>query len=156
MGDAKKREFALGLIILVAGLAYLFLTNQLPRKQSIDAAFVPYVLASIMCVLGVLQLRAAWSFVPKAPSGKSEETVDYATVMKTVGLVVGYVALMEYIGFPIMTVLYLMAQFVVLTPVSKKVNYVLYTVIAVISSAVIFLTFRYAFDMMLPVGLLDF
>ena len=48
MGDAKKREFALGLIILVAGLAYLFLTSQLPRKQSIDAAFVPYVLASIM------------------------------------------------------------------------------------------------------------
>lgn len=155
MGDAKKREFALGLIILVAGLAYLFLTSQLPRKQFIDAAFVPYVLASIMCILGVLQLRAARSFVPKAASGNGEQDVDYPTVVKTVGLVVGYVALMEYIGFPIMTVLYLVAQFVVLTPLSKKVNYVLYTVIAVISSAVIFLTFRYAFDMMLPVGLLD-
>ena len=155
MGDAKKREIALGLIILAAGLAYLFLTSQLPRKQFIDAAFVPYVLASIMCILGALQLRAAWSFVPKVSSGKTEETVDYATVVNTVSLVVGYVALMEYIGFPIMTVLYLVAQFVVLTPVNKKANYVLYTVIAVISSAVIFLTFRYAFDMMLPVGLLD-
>lgn len=156
MGDAKKREMALGFFILAAGLAYLFLCSQLPRKQFIDAAFVPYVLASIMCILGVLQLRAAWSFVPKAPSGKNEETVDYATVVKTVGLVVGYVALMEYVGFPIMTVLYLMAQFIVLTPLSKKVNYMLYAVIAVISSALIFLTFRYAFDMMLPVGLLDF
>ena len=155
MGDAKKRELALGFVILAAGLAYLFLTSQLPRKQFIDAAFVPYVLASIMCILGVLQLRAAWSFVPKASSGKDEEAVDYATVVKTVGLVVGYVALLEYIGFPIMTVLYLVAQFVVLTPVRKKVNYVLYAVIAVISSAVIFLTFRYAFDMMLPVGLFD-
>lgn len=156
MGDAKKREYALGFIILIAGIAYLLLTSRLPRKQFIDAAFVPYVLASIMCLLGVLQLRAAWLFVPESSAGKSEEAIDYATVGKTVGLVAGYVALMEYIGFPAMTVLYLVAQFVVLTPVNKKVNYILYTAIAVISSAVIFLTFRYAFDMMLPVGFLDF
>ena len=156
MDDLKKREFALGIIILVAGIAYLFLTSQLPRKQFVDAAFVPYVLGSIMTLLGVLQLRAASAFVPKAPSAKAADTVDYATVVKTVGLVVAYVALMEYVGFPIMTVLYLVAQFTVLTPLRKKVNYPLYIVIAVISSAFIFLLFRYAFDMMLPVGPLDF
>lgn len=156
MNDAKKRELALGGFILVAGIAYLLLTSQLPRKQFIDAAFVPYVLGSIMTVLGVLQLRAARAFVSKAPSDKIEDAVDYATVVKTVGLVVAYVALMEYVGFPIMTVLYLVAQFVVLTPARKKANYVLYSVIAVITSALVFLTFRYAFDMMLPVGPLDF
>ena len=155
MGDAKKRELALGIIILAAGVAYLFLTNRLPHKQFIDARFVPYVLGSIMCVLGILQLRAALKFVPKAP-GKAGEQVDYATVWKTVGLIVGYVALMGYVGFPIMTLLYLVAQFVVLTPVRMKVNYPLYVAIAVISSALIYLTFRYAFDMMLPVGPLDF
>ena len=156
MDDVKKREFALGIIILVAGIAYLLLTSQLPRKQFVDAAFVPYVLGSIMALLGVLQLRAASAFVPKAPSANAPDTVDYATVVKTIGLVVAYVALMEYVGFPIMTVLYLVAQFTVLTPLRKKVNYPLYIVIAVISSALIFLLFRYAFDMMLPVGPLDF
>ena len=40
MGDAKKREFVLGIIMLVAGIVYLVLTSQLPRKQAIDAAVV--------------------------------------------------------------------------------------------------------------------
>jgi putative tricarboxylic transport membrane protein len=157
MGDAKRRELVLGLIILVAGIAYLFLASrlQLPNRQHVyvNAAFVPYVLGSIMCILGVLQLIAARSPAPASP--EPGEQVDYRTVVKTVGLVVSYVALLEYVGFPLMTVLYLVAQFSVLTPVSKRVNYVLYAVIAVISTAVIFLTFRYAFDMMLPVGPFD-
>lgn len=158
MGDAKKREYALGFIILIAGIAYLLLTSRLPRKQFIDAAFVPYVLASIMCLLGVLQLRAARSFAKEPPNNGEtmEGVVDYPTVWKTLGLIVGYVALMPYVGFPVMTVLYLVAQFVVLTPLSTKVNYVLYIVIAVVASAAIFLTFRYAFDMMLPVGFFDY
>lgn len=44
MGDAKKRELVLGIIMLVAGIVYLVLTSQLPRKQTIDASFVPYLL----------------------------------------------------------------------------------------------------------------
>lgn len=159
MGDAKKREYLLGMVILVAGIIYMVLTSQLkvPERPGVhvDATFVPYVLSSIMCILGVLQLRNAKNFQPKSVAGHGDD-VDYGTVGKTIGLVVGYVALMSYIGFPLMTVLYLVAQFTVLTPHNKKVNYVLYWVIAIISSAFIYLTFRYAFDMMLPVGLFDF
>lgn len=159
MGDAKKREYILGIVILVAGIFYMILASQVkvpPRPGvHVDAAFVPYVLSSIMCILGVLQLRAAKNFVPKPATGKDDD-VDYGTVGKTISLVFGYVALMGYLGFPLMTVLYLVAQFTVLTPHDKKVNYVLYWVIAIISSAFIYLTFRYAFDMMLPVGPFDF
>ena len=155
MGDAKKREFALGFIMLGVGIAYLVLTSQLPRKQFIDAAFVPYVLGSIMTLLGILQLRAARALVPKVAEKKEGEPVDYLTVGKTIGLIVVYIALMESIGFPIMTVLYLVAQFAVLTPSEKKPNYVLFAVIAIITSASVYILFRYAFDMMLPVGFLD-
>ncbi len=159
MGDAKKREYVLGMAILAAGIIYMLLTSQLkvPVRPDVyvDATFVPYVLSSIMCILGVLQLRAAKNFVPK-PAAANGNDVDYGTVGKTVGLVFGYVALLDYVGFPLMTVLYLVAQFTVLTPHDKKVNYVLYSMIAVIASAFIYLTFRYAFDMMLPVGPFDF
>ncbi len=154
MNSAKKREFALGIIIIAGSLIYLLMTANLPKKAFIDAAFVPYVLGTIMFVLGVMQLRAAKKFQPKAASEKTEEPIDYPTVLKTVGLIVGYTALMPWVGFPIMTVIYLFTQFIVLTPANKKMNYVLYGVIAVISSAAIFLTFRYAFDMLLPTGLL--
>lgn len=157
MGDAKKREYLLGMVILVAGIIYMVLTSQLkvPERPGVhvDATFVPYVLSSIMCILGVLQLRAAKNFVPKPASG---DDVDYGTVGKTIGLILGYVALLDFVGFPLMTVLYLVAQFTVLTPHDKKVNYALYSVIAIIASAFIYLTFRYMFDMMLPVGPFDF
>lgn len=155
MGHAKKREFVLGLIMLAAGIAYLILTSQLPRKQFIDAAFVPYVLGGIMTLLGILQLRAARALEAKAAEQRQGEPVDYLTVAKTIGLIVVYIALMEPVGFPIMTVLYLVAQFTVLTPSEKKPNFFLYAFIAVLTSVCVYVLFRYAFDMMLPVGILD-
>ena len=155
MSDIKKREFAVGVFFLAVGLGYLYLTSTLPRKQFIDAAFVPYALATIMCVLGVLQLRAASKLTTDEASARQEERPDYATVLKTLGLIVAYAAFLEPLGFPVMTVIYLFAQFIVLTPADKKVNYLMYGTIAVITSAAVFLTFRYAFDMMLPVGLMN-
>ena len=155
MSDIKKREFAVGVFFLAVGLGYLYLTSSLPRKQFIDAAFVPYVLATIMCVLGVLQLRAASKLATDEAAEKQVERPDYSTVLKTLGLIVAYAAFLEPIGFPIMTVIYLFAQFIVLTPTDKKVNYLMYVTIAIITSAAVFMTFRYAFDMMLPVGLMN-
>lgn len=155
MGDAKKREFVLGISMLIMGLGYLLITSQLPRKQTIDATFVPYALGSILCVLGLFQMRAAAKLVANRAAVKKVGSADYVTVGKTVGLIVVYVALMDAVGFPIMTALYLYAQFLVLTPASRKPRYVLYGMVAVVSSAVIYVTFRYALDLMLPVGLLN-
>lgn len=153
MGDKKAREIAVGAFFLVVGLGYLYLTSTIVRKQFIDAAFVPYVLASTMCVLGVLQLREAF----RLTGGKhaSQDTADYGTVLKTLGLIVAYAAFLEPVGFPVMTVVYLFAQFIVLTPGDKKISYPMYGAIAVTTSIVVYLTFRHAFDMILPVGLLS-
>ena len=155
MADIRKREFILGIVMLVAGAAYLGATTFIPRKQFIDASFVPYVLGIMVCIIGALQLRAAAKLPATAKSEVPIAQVDYATVWKTVGLIVVYAALLSVVGFPIMTVLYLFAQFIMLTPVDRKPGYVLYGVIAVVTSASVYLLFRYAFDLMLPLGLLD-
>jgi putative tricarboxylic transport membrane protein len=154
MGYIKKREFAVGAFFLAVGLGYLYITSALPRRQFIDAAFVPYVLAITMCLLGVVQIWQAHKLVVGEPSG-AEDTADYGTVLKTLGLIVAYTALLEPVGFPIMTVVYLFTQFIVLTPADRKVNYLMYAAIAIATSASVYLTFRYAFDMILPVGLLN-
>ena len=156
MADKKRIEFFLGLIMLFVGLAYLWATTAIPRKDSIDASFVPYVLGSLCSLLGVLQLLAAAKL--KATSGPSDDSaqVDYATVVKTVGLIVGYVALLSIVGFPVMTVVYLLAQLYVLTPADQKPRWVLYATVAVVTAAGVYLLFRNAFDLMLPLGMLDF
>lgn len=151
MGNKKKRELAVGVVFLLIGIVYLYLTTTIPRKQFVDAAFVPYVLAITLCGLGILQLRGAARLADSGSSAKPDDA-DYPTVWKTLGLIVAYAALLEPAGFPIMTVVYLVAQFIVLTPPDKKVSIPQYTVIAVVTSLVVYLTFRYAFDMLLPLG----
>lgn len=153
MSAAKKREFALGFIMIIASVIYLLMAKNLPHHDIVDAAFVPYVLGTIMLALGVMQLRAARKMVDKEKSSEKEE-VDYATMGKTVALIAGFAALMPLIGFPIMAAVYLFLQFTVLTPGNRKPNYVLYAIISIIASAAIFLTFRYTFDLMLPTGIL--
>lgn len=155
MTDLKKREFILGIVMLLVGVAYLWATTNIPRKQFIDAAFVPYVLGFGISLLGIFQLLAA----AKMPSGQNKQTdspVDYPTVWKTVGLIVAYAALLNTVGFPIMTSAYLFIQFIVLTPVDRKPNFMSYAVISIVTAAVVYLLFRHAFDLMLPVGWLDF
>lgn len=157
MANKKRLEFFLGLIMLLIGLGYLWATTNIPRKHDgIDASFVPYVLGSLCSLLGVLQLLAAAKLQAAAPKDACASTADYATVWKTLGLIVGYVALLSWVGFPIMTVVYLIAQFYVLTPAEQKPRWVLYATVAVLTSAVVYLLFRHAFDLILPLGWLDF
>ncbi|WP_019339081.1 tripartite tricarboxylate transporter TctB family protein [Stutzerimonas stutzeri] len=160
MDTYKKKELLVGALMLGAGLFYLFLTINLPRKGFIDASTVPYVLSVGLCLLGVLQLltanRATHPPVDADADPSAGTPPDYPTVFKTLGLIAVYVALLQKVGFPIMTVLYLYAQFIVITPREQKINHITYIVIAVVTSAVIFFTFRQGFDLMLPTGFLKF
>lgn len=163
MATCKKKELLIGVAMLGAGLTYLVLTLKLPGHSGIDAAFVPTLLSGLLCLLAAMQLFSAFSAAdnPAKEASVADATApvigsDVKTVVKTLALIVGYIALLNPVGFPIMTVIYLYVQFVVLTPVDHKVNHLTYALIALISSASIYLLFREAFDLMLPAGLLNF
>ena len=47
MDTYKRKELLVGALMLGAGLFYLFLTINLPRKGFIDASTVPYVRAAV-------------------------------------------------------------------------------------------------------------
>ena len=165
MNSLNKKELIIGIAMLGASLAYLLAAQQLPGHDGVDAATVPKLLAGLLSLLGVMQLvsvfarpKAATEPASPAPAGAEEpsaEVVEPKTVLKTLGLILGYMALLGPVGFPIMTVVYLYLQFIVLTPVNQKIRHLSYLLIAVISSAAIFLLFREAFDLMLPAGLLN-
>ncbi|MCI8211435.1 hypothetical protein AUC61_18050 [Pseudomonas sp. S25] len=163
MATCKKKELIIGAAMFGTALGYLLMTLKLPTHSGIDAAFVPALLAGMLGLLAVIQLVSVFS-TPQAPADNLpqvdvEETstaVDVKTVVKTLALIVGYIALMNPVGFPIMTVVYLYLQFIVLTPHDQKVRHVTYALIALATSAVIYLLFREAFDLMLPAGLMNF
>jgi len=139
---------------------YLIMTLTIPRRGTIDATFVPFLLSGSIYILGIIQTVSSLPKQKKQSVSKTEQKdsstqkVDTATVIKTIILIVIYIALLDKIGFVIMSAVYLFAQFIVLTPVSKKRNYLLYAIVAISSSVIIYVIFRYVFDLMLPGGLL--
>ncbi|WP_276488717.1 tripartite tricarboxylate transporter TctB family protein [Ectopseudomonas mendocina] len=165
MNTPNKKELITGIAMLGASLAYLLLAQQLPGHDGIDAATVPKLLAGFLILLGLMQLASAFakpraateaaSDLPTEAEEPATEVVEPKTVIKTLGLILGYMALLGPVGFPIMTVVYLYLQFLVLTPAHQKARHLTYLLIAVICSALIFLLFREAFDLMLPAGLLN-
>lgn len=154
-----RREMVLGVLILAIGIFYFIMTLQVPGRGGVDARFVPFLLSGALFLLGTLQLISTFRSKKQMEKAEEESTeapekIDTGTVIKTIALIILYIALLNKIGFVIMSALYLFIQFIILTPINKKKNYVLYTIIAVVSSVSIFLIFRYVFDLMLPAGLL--
>ncbi|HBC01028.1 MAG TPA: tripartite tricarboxylate transporter TctB family protein [Pseudomonas sp.] len=164
MTTANKKELTIGVAMLGASIAYLVMAYRVPGHDGIDAATVPTLLAILLCLLGALQTLSAFGNRARlpaesdadAPEQTSTSVVEPLTVLKTLGLILIYVVLLGPVGFPIMTALYLYLQFIVLTPVDHKVRHLPYAAIAVVTSAVIYLLFREAFDLLLPAGLLNF
>lgn len=160
MSEANaKKEFLFGLIMLAFGGVYLALTMLLPRFGTIDSATIPYLLAVLMTALGIIQTAAAARRMAAAKREKAESPgrtvpagADYRTVALTGLLIALYVFLLDAVGFPVMSALYLFAQMIVLTPSRLGKRYALYAIIAVIASAAVYYTFLYAFDLMLPDG----
>ncbi|WP_192983775.1 tripartite tricarboxylate transporter TctB family protein [Pseudomonas sp. EggHat1] len=165
MNTLNKKELIIGIAMLGASLAYLVMAQQLPGHDGVDAATVPKLLAGFLSLLGLMQLVSAFakpkvaaepaSPVPAEAEEQPTEVIEPRTVLKTLGLILGYMALLGPVGFPIMTVVYLYLQFLVLTPVKQKARHLTYLLIAVACSAIIFLLFREAFDLLLPAGLLN-
>lgn len=158
MLSKSKKELVFGIIVLAAGLIYLAMTVQLPRSGTIDSATVPYIIALVITVLGVLQIISAVRLSRTDPASNDRQAVagadrpDYRTVAKTAGLIALYVIFLDMFGFPLMSALYLFVQFVVLTPNYLRKNYPVYAIIAVVTSLFVYYLFLYAFDMMLPDG----
>ena len=163
MTTANKKELIIGVGMLGTSIAYLAMASRLPGHEGIDAATVPFLLAVLLCLLGLLQTLSAFTRhaqVAKSTTDISDEpkvtVIEPLTVLKTLGLILLYVVLLGPVGFPIMTTLYLYLQFIVLTPVDRKVRHLPYAGIALVTSIVIYLLFREAFDLLLPAGLLNF
>jgi uncharacterized membrane protein YidH (DUF202 family) len=163
MTTANKKELTIGVAMLGASIAYLVVAYRVPGHDGIDAATVPLLLAILLCLLGLLQTLSAFTRHARADEDTSDTpdepkatVTEPLTVLKTLGLILLYVVLLGPVGFPIMTTLYLYLQFIVLTPVDRKVRHLPYAGIALVTSIVIYLLFREAFDLLLPAGLLNF
>ena len=151
---ARTRELIVGACMLGAGIGYFTLAGEIPRRGAIDAAFVPQILAWMMIGLGLMQLVQAWRSLPEGAASDTPpfRPGPYVTVGLSLATIAVFIALLRPLGFPIAAAGFLFLQFLLLTPSDRRRRPILYAGLAILAATVIFLTFRYAFNLMLPAG----
>ncbi|WP_265502426.1 tripartite tricarboxylate transporter TctB family protein [Paracoccus beibuensis] len=148
----RLKDVIVGAVMAGAGIAYLRMAAVLPERDGVDAGTVPTILAWMMIGLGLIELVSALRRPPATQAETRAATSGLVTVGLTLLLIAGFIAALRPLGFPIATAIYLFLQFLVLTPKSASRSVPLYAGLAAVSSVIIFATFRYAFDLLLPAG----
>lgn len=152
--------------VVCAGVLFLFFawvtyysgkTPVLVTTISVDAKFWPRVIGITGCIFSLLMLvQSLLEIRQKEKNEKiSGKTAAGSGQMnrsfQTLGLIFLYILGLSYLGFFLMTGLYLFFQFLVLSEPGKR-NLKRLVLISVIFTIGVYLVFHYAFSMVLPKG----
>ncbi len=169
----KNSKYKLDIIpgSVMAVFAALYLLN-IPSIKVFDGLgstpinnhFVPYLWGGAILVLSLwLVVRGLIKRKKFLAEGGTVEKTDlkkiiseYREVIASFVALTIYVALMDAVGFVIMTILYTFAQILILTPREDwKKNYVPAAITAAITGIVLYYIFREMLNVLLPVGILS-
>ena len=158
----KYRDVILGCVMLAFGTFYLVTAQSIKTRPKLvshlaNARFVPTILGSLLIFLSILVLIKAIRYVkhydPAAEKDAPKD--DTRTVVLTFALILLYVMGMDPLGFIISSILYLFLQMMVLAPTEKRKPLV-FAIVAVVFTLILYFAFRFGLDLILPAGLLVF
>ncbi len=158
----KCRDLILGIVMLAVSIFYLYFTFQIKTRPKLtpsyaSARIMPTILGIALTILSIICIWQGWRKF-KAPDDEAEsasgEKTDVMTVVLTFAVIIGYVLIMQPLGFCLSTVIYLFLQMLVLAPANKR-NIPLFAIVSVVFTIVIFFVFRAGLDLLLPRGIIE-
>ncbi len=163
MSFKKCKDIILGIAMLAFGGVYTYFAQQI-RILKINKSFadyagariIPTLLGILLMVLGLLCLIQGVLKLKKMKN-QPKEAFDKAgtlAVVLTFACIVGYIMLLPELGFCLSTIIYLFLQMLVMAPKEKR-NYVLFGIIAVVFTALVFVAFRVGLTQLLPRGIIE-
>lgn len=163
---AKYEDVFTGVFLLVVSVIMFFTSFSFEALTTslVGPAFMPQIIAIFMAIFSVIIAVSGFKKSKDAnqentlPKQEEEELIitekrSYKPVLASLGLMIAYVALMPYIGFLIMTVVYIFLQMLLLSHVTHRKIW-LFLLVSIITSAAIYYLFRNVFYVMLPTGIL--
>ena len=162
MSFKKCKDLILGIVMLLLSGFYLIFAQQIKTRPKLtpsyaSAQIMPTLLGAILAVLsivciiqGIRQMKAP----DEAEETKKKGKGDLMAVVLTFAVIIGYILVMPTLGFILSTILYLFLQMLILAPAEKR-NYVLFAIVAVVFTALVFVAFRVGLQQLLPRGLIE-
>ncbi len=160
----NNKPLVAALFLLFLAILYLLGANGIhiykgAGASSVGSAFYPRVLGWLLLglcviqVLTVLKQRTAKPVEEKERAEESENPPNYITILLTIVSTGAYIALLEPIGFLIMSALYLFVLILILSPKQKrKIRFA--ALLSLTSSIIIYFLFVKGFSLVLPSGIL--
>ncbi len=162
MSFKKCKDLILGIVMLAFSGFYLIYAQQIKTRPKLtpsyaSARIMPVLLGVLLAILSVVCIYQGVRRL-KAPEGeeaaKKLDRGDLMAVVFTFAVIIGYILVMPMLGFILSTVLYLFLQMLILAPADKR-NYVLFAIVAVVFTALVFVAFRVGLQQLLPRGVIE-
>ena len=161
----KNKNIQSGIFLLLVSVVMFAATlsfKQLTTSQ-VGPAFMPQIIAALIGLMSIAIIIEGYRKMKSGTEGGLEEEgeeepgnakeVSYRPVIQSFVLMAIYVAVMPIVGFLITTMLYMFLQMMILSSKPER-RWLLFTVVSVVASSVIYYVFRNVFYIMLPSGLL--
>lgn len=135
---------------------------KLSKADALGPQFFPRMVAIVMAVLSVIQIFKCIKKVSQKETVQSEPAVEKRfswnlPLTLTIVLLAGYFLLLEYVGFIILTTIYLFCQIFLLLPkgsIKNKRYLIIAATISILAPISIYLLFYKVFMIFLPAGIL--
>lgn len=158
MSFKKCRDLILGVFMLALSGFYLYFAQQIKTKPKLTPSYasdriMPTILGILLAILSIFLIIQGVKKL-KAHDDEEVKKMDRADVMAVVftfAIIIAYIMLLPYLGFILSTVIYLFFQMIILAPSDKR-NIVLFAVVAVVFTLLVFYAFRLGLSQPLPRG----
>jgi putative tricarboxylic transport membrane protein len=163
------KEAILGVAAIILSAFYGIASYTIELRvlsTGVTAATIPRLLALTELILGtLLTLRGIFAArvqrrllkkIRDTGEQNKEEKDDLTAVLETAVLLVFYVVTFQPLGFIISSIIFMFLEMIVVCPKSEKRNYKLFAIVSVTTAFFVYFLFRYAFEQMLPTGLMEF
>ena len=112
------------------------------------------MLGLLVLFLGTVQCGLAWAAIRRGEAAAEKRLVDFRALLLLCATIIAYVFALRPIGFLISTAAMMFCQMMLLCPTTKKKQPVVFGIVSVITSVIIYYLFRNVLELMLPEGIL--
>ena len=159
--DPRVKDVITGIVSLVLFLLFFGFSFAIEVKTvggSVSSRTIPQFVSSCGIIVSlILILKNLFPYLKARKSGGQQEPVytdrkRWGQLAISVVLMVGYILLMRTFGFMLTSAVYLFLQMLAILEDRSRKRVILIAVIAVLVPVILYIPFRYGFQLMIPVG----